>query len=48
MHMDDIYINYAKQIYYYLLYLSKDENLAEELTQETFYRAVKNINKFRE
>lgn len=45
--IEKIYKQYAKQIYTYALYLTKNQDLAEELTQETFYRAVKNIEKFR-
>lgn len=45
--MEEIYKEYSKKVYSYLLSLSKDENIAEELLQETFYSAVKNITKFR-
>lgn len=45
--MEEIYKEYSKKVYSYLLSLSKEENVAEELLQETFYCAVKNINKFR-
>lgn len=45
--MEKLYKEYSKKIYSYLLSLSNDENIAEELLQETFYSAVKNINKFR-
>ena len=45
--MEEIYKVYAKRIYTYLLSLAKDEYIAEELLQETFYSAIKNINKFR-
>ena len=34
-------------IFKYLMTLSKDYSLAEELTQETFYRATKKISEFR-
>ncbi|MGN0379252.1 MAG: RNA polymerase sigma factor, partial [Butyrivibrio sp.] len=33
-------------VYRYLLSVTHDEALAEELTQETFYQAVKSVNKF--
>lgn len=36
--MEQIYKEYAKSVYKYLFSLSHDANLAEELTQETFYR----------
>lgn len=45
--MDQIYNEYSKMIYNYLLSLTKKTDVAEELLQETFYSAVKNINKFR-
>lgn len=47
MNMEEIYKKYYLKIYKYLLYLSHDQDLAEELTQETFYKAIININKFR-
>ena len=39
--VDDIYQEYATLLYKYIYSLCHDENLAEELTQETFYQAVK-------
>lgn len=48
--MDDfetIYHQYGKAVYLYLLSLSRDEALAEELTQETMFRAMMNIGAFR-
>lgn len=44
--MDNVYREYSQMIYKYLLSKTGDEGLAEELTQETFYRAVKNSGKF--
>lgn len=44
---NEIYEFYNKKIYKYLLYICKDEILAEELLQETFFQAFKGINKFR-
>ena len=43
---DEIYRLYAKCVYGFLLRMSGDPDIAEELTSETFYRAVKNIDKF--
>lgn len=48
MDIDKIYKKYFETVYKYLLYLSHNEDLSEELTQETFYRAIRNINSFRE
>jgi RNA polymerase sigma-70 factor (ECF subfamily) len=42
----EIYDLYETQVYRYLLTLCRDENIAEELTQETFYRAYMNIKNF--
>lgn len=44
--MDDIYKSYALTVYKYLLTLCRNDDLAEELTQETFYQAVKSIKRF--
>ena len=45
--IDEIYKQYSKIVYYYLLGKCHNEFLAEELTQETFFRAVKTIGQFR-
>lgn len=45
--MEEIYKEYSKIVYNYLLSLTCNSEVAEELMQETFYNAVKNINKFR-
>ena len=42
MDFDAVYIEYANAVYRFLLGLSGNEHLAEELTQECFYRAFKN------
>lgn len=42
----ELYKEYAKQVYKYLFSLCHSEQIAEELTQETFYRAVKSIKNF--
>ena len=44
--MDEIYRAHSKTIYRYLLSLTHDADTAEELTQETFYQAVKSIDRF--
>ena len=44
--MEQIYRDYAHSVYKYLLSLSRDEHLAEELTQETFYRATYSLGKY--
>lgn len=45
--MEKIYNEYSGIVYRYLLSLTNNADIAEELMQETFYSAVKNINKFR-
>lgn len=44
--MDEIYQTYAKTVYKFLLSKTHNEDLAEELTQETFYQAIKSIDRF--
>jgi len=40
------YTLHAKDVYKYLLSLSQDKDLAEELTQETFFRAMRTIGNY--
>ena len=47
--MDDmsaIYQQHARTVYKFLLAQCHDPDLAEELTQETFYQAVRSIDRF--
>lgn len=44
--MDAIYREYAKTVFGYLVTLCHEEHTAEELTQETFYQAVKSSGKY--
>ena len=44
--MDEVYQAYAGTVYKYLLSKTHNEDVAEELTQETFYQAVKSIERF--
>lgn len=44
--MEQIYADHAKTVYGFLLTKTRDHALAEELTQETFYRAVMKIGRF--
>lgn len=44
--IDSIYREYSNMIYKFLLSKTGNEDIAEELTQETFYQAVKNADKF--
>lgn len=45
--MEQIYTKYAVQVYKYLFSLCRNPHTAEELTQETFFRAMKSIDSFR-
>lgn len=45
--MEEIYQKYSKLVYNYLHKLTNDVELSEELMQETFYSAIKGINKFK-
>lgn len=44
---DEIYKAYYKQIYFYLLDLSKNKDIAEEITQETFFKVLNKIGTFK-
>lgn len=44
--MDEVYQQYAQTVYRYLLSLTRDGDLAEELTQETFYQAIRSSDRF--
>jgi RNA polymerase sigma factor (sigma-70 family) len=39
--MERIYTEYSKMIYKYLFSMTHNENIAEELMQETFYQAIR-------
>lgn len=41
-----IYEKYSKSVYRFLLSLTRDNTMAEELLQETFYRALLHIDQF--
>lgn len=45
--IEEIYRQYFKTVYKYLFCLTRNESISEELTQETFYNAIKNIGKFK-
>ena len=44
--MNAIYRHHAQTVYKFLLSQTRDPGLAEELTQETFYQAVRSIDRF--
>lgn len=43
---NEIYSKYFTDVYKYSFSLSKNKTIAEEITQETFFKALKNIKKF--
>ena len=47
MEFEQIYSTYFKSVYHYIRMLSGDEHLAEEITSETFFKAMKSIGDFR-
>ena len=46
MNMDVIYKEHAETVFRFLLAMCHDEDIAEELTQETFYQAVRCAGKY--
>ena len=44
---ETIYNDYFNLVYKYLLALTNNHDLSEELTQETFYKAILKINTYR-
>ena len=47
MEFGDIYERYFKDVYLFMLATSKDADVAEEITQETFFKALKEIKNFK-
>lgn len=43
---EEIYSLYFKDVYVFVLAMSKEAHLAEEITQETFFKALKGIKNF--
>jgi RNA polymerase sigma factor (sigma-70 family) len=46
MDFEEIYREYFKEVYLFIKSLSHDEIIAEEITQEAFFKALKAIEKF--
>lgn len=44
---DEIYLKYSNEVYRYLLFLTRNTPISEEITQETFYQAFKSIHSFK-
>lgn len=47
LEIEEIYKKYQKIVYKYLMCLTKNSDIAEELTQETFYKMIKKINTYK-
>ena len=47
MEFEQIYITYFRDVYLYIRKLSNNEHIAEEITSETFFKAMKSIDTFR-
>ncbi|WP_255292146.1 RNA polymerase sigma factor [Bacillus pseudomycoides] len=46
MSFEEIYHAYFQDVYLYIRSLTHDENIAEEITQEAFFKALKSIESF--
>lgn len=46
MEFEQIYNEYYKEIYCFVLAMNSNDDIAEEITQETFYKAFRGIRKF--
>lgn len=44
---EKIYIRYFNEVFLFLKKLSKNESIAEEITSETFFKAMRSIDNFR-
>jgi len=44
--LTEIYEQHAEQVYKYLISLCRNVDIAEELTQEAFYQAIRSINNY--
>lgn len=44
---DKVYAEYFSEVYKFVISLCQNPVLAEEITQETFFKALKNINNFK-
>ena len=45
--IEEIYNSYFKDVYLFIFSLSKDKQLAEDFTSETFLKAIKSIDNFK-
>ena len=47
MEFEQVYDLYFRDVYRYILKLSGSEHVAEEITSDTFFKALRSIEKFR-
>ena len=45
--IEEIYNNYYTDLYRYVFALSKNAHIAEDITQETFMKAIKAVDRFK-
>ena len=45
--VEELYKDYFHDVFLYIRSLSADEHLAEDITQETFFKAMKSVDSFR-
>ena len=46
LELEEIYKTYFQDVYYFVLAMSKNPHIAEEITQETFFKALKGVKHF--
>ncbi|MFM9413898.1 RNA polymerase sigma factor [Peptococcus simiae] len=44
---EEVYAKYFPKVYLYIFTICHDEHIAEEVTQEAFFKALKNISSFK-
>ena len=47
INFEDMYQRFFKDVYLFVFSISKDRQIAEDVTQETFFKAIKEIKNFR-
>ncbi len=45
--LEELYNDYFKDVYLFIYSLSKDKHIAEDLTSETFLKAIKSLDSFK-
>ncbi len=45
--IEQVYIVYFKDVYYYIKSISHSDEIAEEITAETFFKAMKSLNEYK-